>query len=52
MLRTDMTIDHVTPLSKGGADDTTNYRLAHSRCNAEKGNAMPTKDQLKRLGMA
>lgn len=38
MLRTDMTIDHVVPLSKGGPDDTRNYRLVHSLCNVKKGN--------------
>lgn len=34
------TIDHVIPLSKGGADDTTNYKLTHILCNLEKGNLM------------
>jgi hypothetical protein len=33
-----MTVDHVVPLSKGGTDDTTNYKLTHSTCNLAKGN--------------
>lgn len=32
------TIDHVIPLSKGGTDDMTNYRLVHNECNLLKGN--------------
>lgn len=34
------TIDHVIPLAKGGADNMTNYKLAHPKCNLEKGNMM------------
>lgn len=34
------TIDHVIPLSKGGADDISNYKLTHPRCNLEKGNML------------
>lgn len=30
------TIDHVVPLSKGGADVPENVRLAHMQCNREK----------------
>lgn len=37
--RRDMTIDHIIPKSKGGADDIANYQLAHSLCNGKKGNA-------------
>lgn len=32
----DMTIDHVIPLSKGGPDIMSNYKLAHELCNLEK----------------
>lgn len=31
-------IDHVTPLSKGGHDTPDNVQLAHLRCNSVKGN--------------
>lgn len=31
-------IDHVVPLSKGGADDMSNYKLTHIKCNVDKGN--------------
>ncbi len=33
----DVTIDHIIPLSKGGADTLENMQLAHSSCNREKG---------------
>jgi hypothetical protein len=38
--RVQASVDHVIPLSKGGKDDGTNYKLAHSRCNTEKGNML------------
>ena len=31
-------VDHVIPLSKGGLNHHNNYRLAHERCNQQKGN--------------
>lgn len=31
-------LDHVVPLSKGGAHDPSNVRLAHVRCNSARGN--------------
>jgi len=30
-------IDHVVPLSKGGAHSYANVQLAHARCNLSKG---------------
>ena len=35
------TIDHITPLSKGGKHHPDNCQLAHRRCNSIKGAAMP-----------
>jgi 5-methylcytosine-specific restriction endonuclease McrA len=34
------TIDHVIPVSKGGADTLENMRLAHWICNIKKGNRL------------
>ena len=34
-----ITIDHVTPISKGGSHGIENQRLLHSRCNRRRGNA-------------
>lgn len=31
-------LDHLVPLSKGGAHDPANVRLAHVSCNSSKGN--------------
>lgn len=31
-------LDHVVPLSRGGAHDPDNVQLAHLRCNTAKGN--------------
>lgn len=31
-------LDHVVPLTKGGAHDPSNVQLAHLRCNSAKGN--------------
>jgi 5-methylcytosine-specific restriction endonuclease McrA len=33
----DITIDHIEPLAKGGADTPDNYQLAHYECNQLKG---------------
>lgn len=30
-------VDHVIPKADGGADDMSNYRLAHFLCNARRG---------------
>jgi 5-methylcytosine-specific restriction endonuclease McrA len=35
------TIEHVIPLSRGGLDNENNMRLAHKRCNNERGGDMP-----------
>ena len=37
------TIDHVVPLSKGGADDPVNLRLAHRHCNNTKSTRLVNK---------
>jgi len=34
----DIEVDHVIPVSKGGTSEIENLKLAHSRCNAKKGN--------------
>lgn len=36
--RSDLHIDHVLPLSRGGTSDIENLRPAHSLCNRSKGN--------------
>lgn len=35
--RADASIEHVVPLSKGGADGPSNQALAHRKCNSAKG---------------
>jgi 5-methylcytosine-specific restriction endonuclease McrA len=32
-----VSIDHIIPLSHGGPNSMDNYRLAHRRCNCERG---------------
>lgn len=34
-------VDHVVPRARGGTSDPGNLRLAHRRCNARRGSAMP-----------
>lgn len=34
----EVTIDHIVPISKGGLTTLENCRLAHLRCNQERGN--------------
>lgn len=41
----DMTVDHIVPLSKGGADTITNMQLAHSRCNMAKGSTLEAQEE-------
>jgi 5-methylcytosine-specific restriction endonuclease McrA len=38
----DATIDHITPLSKGGVHVPNNMQLAHYNCNQKKGNNLVT----------
>jgi 5-methylcytosine-specific restriction endonuclease McrA len=38
---TQATCDHIIPLSRGGAEDPSNWQLACLKCNAAKGNRMP-----------
>lgn len=35
------TVDHVVPVSKGGADTAENLRAACKECNGSKSNKMP-----------
>lgn len=41
MLKGDMTLDHVIPISKGGGNGN-NLLLAHAKCNSRRGNADAT----------
>jgi 5-methylcytosine-specific restriction endonuclease McrA len=38
--REDLTIDHITPRSKGGTSSLDNLQPAHKICNQKKGNTM------------
>ena len=33
----DITVEHVLPLSRGGANDETNWGASHAKCNHKKG---------------
>ena len=37
-----LTVDHVVPKSKGGANDLSNYVLACQSCNMTKANRTPS----------
>lgn len=39
--KVDMTFDHWIPQCKGGTWDLENLRLAHKKCNAQKGDLVP-----------
>ena len=39
--RADLTLDHVTPWSRGGSDDASNLVAACRRCNSKKGARTP-----------
>lgn len=41
----EMTIDHIIPLSRGGNNKIDNCQLAHSACNAMKGNLIIKEDR-------
>lgn len=34
-----VTFDHILPQSKGGTDEDSNVKLAHAKCNRNRGNA-------------
>lgn len=36
----DATLDHIVPISLGGADQPSNVRLAHSTCNSRRGDGI------------
>ena len=42
-------IDHILPLSSGGAHSAANLRATHLRCNISRGNR-PAADQLRMVG--
>jgi 5-methylcytosine-specific restriction endonuclease McrA len=33
----DYNIEHIHPTSRGGRNDSSNWRMAHKKCNSEKG---------------
>ena len=35
------TVDHLVPRSRGGGNEPSNLRLAHKRCNVQRGNHLP-----------
>ncbi len=43
------TDEHLVPRAYGGADVTGNVVLAHRRCNALKGDRLPTPEEVERL---
>ncbi|EWY36489.1 endonuclease [Skermanella stibiiresistens SB22] len=43
------TVDHFIPQCYGGIDDIANTVLAHRRCNIDKGDRLPTPDEIERL---
>lgn len=48
-----LTVDHITPRSKGGPDHPKNYQTLCSRCNSIKGSDILSIDELRdRLGIA
>jgi 5-methylcytosine-specific restriction endonuclease McrA len=46
------TVDHVVPLSRGGADDPVNMVAACERCNNQKRDREPTKAEIAALAVA
>jgi 5-methylcytosine-specific restriction endonuclease McrA len=41
MLKSDRSIDHIIPVSKGGSGEIWNLRIVHFRCNSKKYNKLP-----------
>lgn len=41
MNKTDVTLDHIVPTSKGGTNEFNNFQVAHMRCNTRKGDTFP-----------
>lgn len=41
----DATIDHIIPLSRGGADTLENMQITHSKCNRQKGNRFQERNE-------
>ena len=37
-------VDHVVPRARGGSNDAANLRLAHRRCNGQRGSSVPELD--------
>lgn len=49
LAKTDFSIDHIVPRSRGGKDTWTNTACACSACNHRKGNQLPNEAGLKML---
>lgn len=45
----DATLDHIVPISLGGADEPSNLRLAHSLCNSRRGDGIRDPGPRRRL---
>lgn len=46
------TLDHIIPRSRGGTDHPANLRLAHFKCNHQRGCRMPPLDEAARILLA
>ncbi len=44
--RSEMTLDHIVPLSAGGGFTRMNLRLAHRICNSIRGNRLPAQTKM------
>jgi hypothetical protein len=44
-------VDHVIPRARGGTNDPANLRLAHRRCNGQRGSRLPELDWPPELGV-
>jgi len=45
----DCTKEHVVPRSRGGKDSQRNQLLSHAKCNEEKGDRLPTRNEKRYL---